>query len=233
MLPHRPQDRKWRLHPSNWSSWLRLTRVCAWVLRFVQNCRSSRQERLSESLSPAEIENDEILIIREAQQAAFTEEYHENKLISKKSRLKTLVPLLDEDGLIRCDGRLRFAEFLPYDMRFPIILPRGSWTTKLIVKHFQEAGHHVSGTNHILLNLSTKYWIPAAREEIRQWENECNKCKRRKARVAQQIMAPLPLVRLRLPFRAFARVSVDYGGLLPSRVGENEEKNAGCVYSPA
>ena len=42
------------------------------------------------------------------------------KLISKKSRLKTLVPLLDEDGLTRCDGRLRFAEFLPYAMRFPI-----------------------------------------------------------------------------------------------------------------
>ena len=147
VLPHRPQDRKWRLHPSNWSSWLRLTRVCAWVLRFVLNCRSPRQERLSESLSPEEIENAEILIIREAQQAAFTEEYRalkENKLISKKSRLKTLVPLLDEDGLIRCDGRLRFAEFLPYDTRFPIILPRGSWTTKLIVKHFHEAGHHVS-----------------------------------------------------------------------------------------
>ena len=94
VLPHRPQDRKWRLHPSNWSSWLRFTRVCAWVLRFVQNCRSSRQERLSESLSPEEIENAEILIIREAQQAAFMEQYHalqDNKLISKKSRLKTLV----------------------------------------------------------------------------------------------------------------------------------------------
>ena len=122
VLTQRPQDRKWRLHPSNWSTWLRITRVCAWVLRFVQNCRSPRQERLSESLSPEEIENAETLIIREAQQAAFTEEYRalqENKLILKKSCLKTLVPVLDEEGLIRCDGSLRFAEFLPYDMRFP------------------------------------------------------------------------------------------------------------------
>ena len=236
VLPHRPQDRKWRLHPSNWSTWLRLTRVCAWVLRFVLNCRSPREERLSESLSLEEVENAEILIIREAQQAAFTEEYRalqENKLISKKSRLKTLVPLLDEDGLIRCDGRLRFAEFLPYNTRFPIILPRGSWTTKLIVKHFHEAGHHVSGTNHILANLSTKYWIPAAREEIRQWENECNECKRRKARVAQQIVAPLPLVRLRLPLRAFARVSVDYGGPLITVQGRGKrrEKRWLCLFT--
>ena len=81
--------------------------------------RSPHQERLSESLSPEEIENAEILIIHEAQQAAFTEEdraLQENKSISKKSHLKTLVPLLDEDVLTRCDGRLRFAELLPYDM---------------------------------------------------------------------------------------------------------------------
>ena len=187
-------------------------------------------------MSPREIENAEILIIREAQQAAFTEEYHalqENKLISKKSRLKTLVPLLDEDGLIRCDGRLRFAEFLPYDMRYLIILPRGSWTTKLIVKLFHEAGYHVSGTNHILAKLSTKHWIPAAREEIRQCENECNECKRRKARVAQQIMAPLPLVRLRLPLRAFAQVSVDYGGpfITVQGRGKRREKRWLCLFT--
>ena len=97
-------------------------------------------------------------------------------------------------------------------MRFPTILPRRSWTTKLIVKYYHETGHHIAETNHTLANLSTKYWIPAAREEIRQWEKECNECKRRKAKAAQQIMAPLPRVRLQLPLRAFAQVSVDYGG---------------------
>ena len=128
------EDCKWRLPPSNWSSWLNLTRVVAWTLRFVANCRSHRQ-----------------------------------------------------------------AEFLLYDMRFPVILPRGSWTTKLIVKHHHEAGHHITGTNHTLSNLSTKYWIPVVREEIRQWEKECNECKRCKAKAAQQIMAPLPRVHLQLP----------------------------------
>ena len=34
------EDWKWRLHPLNWSSWLKLTRVVAWVVRFVANCRS-------------------------------------------------------------------------------------------------------------------------------------------------------------------------------------------------
>ena len=118
-------------------------------------------------------------------------------------------------------------------MRFPIILPRGSWTTKLIVKHFHKAGHHVSGTNHILANLSTKYWIPAARQEIHQWENECNESKRGKPRVAQQIMAPLLLVRLRLPLRAFACVAVDYGGpfIAVRGRGKRKEKCWLCLFT--
>ena len=33
-------------------------------------------------------------------------------------------PRLDEDGQMRCDSRLKYAEFLSHDARFPIILPR-------------------------------------------------------------------------------------------------------------
>lgn len=142
-LPPWPHQCKWRLHPSNWSSWLRLTRVCSWIVRFVNNCRSPDQERHRGPLSPEEVEHVQIRIIREAQQAEFPEEYHDlskNKPISKKNCLTKLSPQIDEDGLIRCDGHLSSCR--------------------------EETGHHVTGTNHTLANLSTKYWIPAAREEV-------------------------------------------------------------------
>ena len=58
------------------------------------------------------------------------------------------MPKLDDDGLLRCDGRLCYAEFLPYDNRFPVVLPRGSWLMKLIVKHYHELGKHITRTNH-------------------------------------------------------------------------------------
>ena len=135
-----------------------------------------------------------------------------NRALPKNSRLLKLTPKLDHDGLLRCDGRLQYAENLPYDVRFPIILPRGNRATKLIVKHFHEAGHHVTGINHTLANLSSKYWIVAAREEIRDWEKACNEYRRRKLKAADQIMAPLPDVRVRHPLRAFVHVSVDAGG---------------------
>ena len=177
------RDPTWKLNPVKWSSWTSLTRVSAWVA----NCRASREHRLDGPLTPDEIQEVEVRIIRDAQRTHFAEEFsaiQRNRALPKNSRLSKLTPKLDHDGLLRCDGRLQYADNLPYDVRFPIILPRGNWATKLIVKHFHEAGHHVTGTNHTLANLSSKYWIVAAREEIRDWQKACNECRRRKLKAA-------------------------------------------------
>ena len=63
------------------------------------------------------------------------------------------------------DGRLKFAEQLPYEVRHNIILPRGHWITKLIVKHYHERANRNAGVNFILTQINEKYWIIAAREE--------------------------------------------------------------------
>ena len=166
----------------------------------------------------------------------FAEEFsaiEENRALPKKSGLNKLTPKVDLDGLLRCDGRLKFAESLPYDVGFPIILPRGNWVTKLIVRHHHEAGHHVTGTNHTLANLSTKYWIVTAREEIREWEKACNEYRKRKLKAGEQVMAPLPNVRFRQPLRAFAYVSVDYGGpfvTIQGR-GKRRQKRWLCLFT--
>ena len=118
---------------------------------------------------------------------------------------------MDEDGIMRYDTRLKYADFLSYDTRFPVLLPRKHRVTKLIVKHYHELGDHY-GTNQTLAALSSGSWIISAREEIREWENECSGCRRIKARASQQIMAPIPKARLGKTMRAFAYVSVDFGG---------------------
>ena len=46
-----------------------------------------------------------------------------------------LCPQLDDDRIMRSDGQLKYAEFLPYDTRYPIILPMKNWVTRLIVKY--------------------------------------------------------------------------------------------------
>jgi hypothetical protein len=143
------------------------------------------------------------------------------------------MPKIDVDGVLRCDGRLCYAEFLPYEVRFPVILPGSNWVTKLIVKHYHEIGQHVLGTNHILANISNEYWVEAAWEEIRAWEKECNECRRRKAKASSQVMAPLPLNRLQLPLKAFSRVLVDFGGpfVTVQGRGRRREKRWLCLFT--
>ena len=72
----------------------------------------------------------------------------QKKKIPSNSKVVSLYPRLESDSVWK-------AEFLPCDVRYPIILPRKNWVTKLIVKHYQS-----------LSSLSTRFWIIAAREEI-------------------------------------------------------------------
>ena len=99
---------------------------------------------------------------------------------------------MDEYGIIKCNIRIVNAEFLPIEARYPAILPQTSWVTKLIIKQYYEDGNHSTGTNDTLAVLSTRYWIISAREVIREVEKDCVVCRRRKANLATQVMAPLP-----------------------------------------
>lgn len=56
----------------------------------------------------------------------------------KSSKLLSLNPRIEEGRLVRCDGRLKYAEFLSFDVRFPIILTRKNLIAKLIVKRYHE-----------------------------------------------------------------------------------------------
>ena len=60
--------------------------------------------------------------------------------------------------------------------------------------------------------LSAKYWIISAREAIRKVEKDCVVCRRRKAKLATQVMAPLPDIRLKILLRPFTNAAVDYAG---------------------
>ena len=202
-----------RLDPKRFSSWTKLIRIQAWIRRFMDNCRNPNRER--GELKAEEIEDAAIQVIRLAQRKAFPDEYlalQRQRQLPKKSKLLGLPPWLDEEDQMRCDGRLKYAESLPQDSRLPIILPCKSCATKLIVKHYHEKDNHAGGTNQLLVALSTRFWIISGREEIREWEKECNECQRRKAKAAKQIMAPLSQIRLRFSLRALTQTAVDYGG---------------------
>ena len=134
---------------------------------------------------------------------------------------------MDEYGNMRCNSRIVNAEFLPIETRYP-------WVTKLIIKQCHEDGHHSTGTVHTLAVLSARYWIISAREVIREVEKDCVVCRRRKAKLATQVMAPLPDIGLKMSLRPFRNAAVDYAGPFTTiqKRSRKEEKNDTYAYSP-
>ena len=99
----------WRLEPTRFSSWTRLVQLQARVWRVVYNMRNPKDRVNGQELLPEEIEVTEEEIISRAQLEAFPEEYEallRGKEIPKKSSLSKLCPWLDDQGVMRCGGRL-------------------------------------------------------------------------------------------------------------------------------
>ena len=136
--------------------------------------------------------------------------------VSKQSHLKPLTPIVDELGVLRVGGRLNRAE-LPYDAAHPMILPKKHHITRLVVADVHHRCRH-AGVNHVLAQVRSRYWIIDGRQEVKNWDQECKSCERRRAKPAAQIMAPLPTLRLGMSMRAFAKCCVDYAGPFVTKI---------------
>eukprot|EP00795_Rhopilema_esculentum_P010171 gene10171-18839_t len=130
------------------SDYQKLLRVTAYVLRFIQNCRNKVRGN-QEELSVEEINDAEIIIIREAQ-GSF-DEAHLKKIEN------TLGTFVDSNMLIRCEGRLKNSS-LPFDSRHPILVPRHHKITSLLILSCHDKVMH-NGTKETLAELRSRFWI--------------------------------------------------------------------------
>ena len=191
----------------------RLLRVIGWVKRFIKNSRSVKEQRDVGQLSPEEMADAEVYTTKSSQKEYFKQEYEalqRGSRFSTSSKLTSVSPELDSDGLIRCNDRLKYAEFLPYDARFLLILPRDSPVTRMIVRSYHEENNLSSGANHLLSMLSRRSWVVAGREVIKECTNHCIIYKKNKAVPASQHMAPLPQIRHKCNIRTFSNVGIDF-----------------------
>ncbi|CAC5392397.1 unnamed protein product [Mytilus coruscus] len=90
-------------------------------------------------------------IIKYEQNVHFEEEIHvlqnidRGKVLKKSSKLFKLNPFIDDNGLLRVRGRLERAD-LPYDAKHPIILPKDSNISKLIIEDIHRSVGHLDQT---------------------------------------------------------------------------------------
>ena len=95
-----------------------------------------------------------------------------------------LLPELDAATsvpLLGVGGNLKEARPWPLDLRSPIILPPRYRVTELIIRDEDRQCGHAVGTNHLLSNLNTRFWIVKGRAAVKAQRNKCVLCKKRRA----------------------------------------------------
>lgn len=102
------------------SSWRRLVRVTAWMLRFVSNSRlRERSLRKLGPLEPAEHQRACEFWVRNSQAIAFSSELRSVRngmSVDKSSSLRALNPIVSSDGVLRVGGRLLTAWWTDADV---------------------------------------------------------------------------------------------------------------------
>jgi len=210
------------------------------------NVKARKLNEDHSSLTVRELEEAEHAIIRFTQSQSFDTELksldqesdnkpgHERARpqkskteIRKTSSLYRLDPFVG-GGLLRVGGRLNYAD-IPEESKHPIILPRKSHVTTLIIRYTHEQLGH-AGRGHVLAKLLERYWIVRANSAVRQLISSCVSCRRIKATPQDQKMADLPEDRV-TPAPPFTYVGVDYFGPYVTKEGRKERKTYGALFT--
>ncbi|KAK3715636.1 hypothetical protein QZH41_008075 [Actinostola sp. cb2023] len=240
-----------------YSSWWRLKKAVAWLLRCKEHLRVKVQlkgkgdvvdnasviVRTSRYLTVEELRNAERLILAHVQLISFpevVEALSTKKSSDERSTKRTLQrvgasiyqlnPTWDsKERLLRVGGRLVEA---PVDDEFkhPIILPYRHPVTDLIIEHYHITVGHM-GQESVLSSLREKFWIVKGRSAVRRVNRKCIDCQKRKAKPGEQYMANLPQNRLTPDKPPFTYVGVDYFGPLEVKQGRAHVKRYGCLFT--
>ncbi|XP_075150935.1 uncharacterized protein LOC142225044 [Haematobia irritans] len=132
-----------------------------------------------------------------------------NKNVPPSSKLYSLAPFMDSDGLIRVGGRLQNS-YLNFDAQHPIIVPKQHPLTTSMVMYYHEKLLH-AGPQCLLANIRQQYWPLGGRKTISIIASKCIKCFRRKPKITEHVMGSLPHDRVQ-PSRAFFVTGIDFCG---------------------
>ena len=221
-----------------YSSWFKLQKAIAWLLRYVKYLKSRAGKIPAEQLQRGYLKIPEIvqatkIIVKHVQRQHFQRDIDalmqkESSESTYNSPLKKLNPVLI-DGIICVGGRLQRSSFA-HAVKHPIILPSDDVTTDMIINHYHNQEGHV-GASQVLAVIRQKFWILKGPATVKRAVKKCITCQRCNARTGEQLMAPLPEARV-TPYKPpFSAVGVDYFGPIYVKIKRSHAKRYGCVFT--
>ena len=215
---------------NHYSEWYKLKRATAWWLRLRDYLKSGNRMK-SGPLSVQEIKTAENVILKHVQCESFQDELNvlnKDDNVSKSSSIFDLNPFIDDKGLIRVGGRIRHAA-VDGSKQHPIIIPRKHPVSILIIREVHNRAH--VGTEWTLSLLRDHFWIPRARQVIKDIVRNCIRCKRMNAPLQQQQMSDLPTERLVAGKPPFTYIGIDVFGPFATKLNRSQVKRWGCLFT--
>lgn len=209
----------------------------AYVLRFCAKCSGKGKQKPTENeahLSRSDLQTAEETIFRWVQLEAYPAEIasiskqqqmkpREAPRLEGSSPLYKLSPKIDTDGMLRMDGRIGAAHFVPYTTRFPIILPKTHYVTNLVLNWYHRRYGH-SNNETVINEIRQKFHVSGLRNAVRTVAKKCMWCIVHKSTPDVPRMAPLPECRLAAYVRPFTFTGIDYCGPFLIRIGRSNVK---------
>ena len=213
------------------SSWLRLFKTTAQVIRFVRRLRSRHSDT---GLITADFHLARLLLIQQSQAESFSSTVaylNCNLRPSPQDKLLPYNPVLDDQGILRYAGRLKYAP-LPESTRLPIILDAKNPLVNLLVEHSHAVCHHACPEN-VKAFLQQRFLIIGVRSALRSVSHRCFACRCFRAENIQPFMAPLPLFRYPSPDAPFpfAQTGIDLFGPFFVVNGKKLEKHYAIIFN--
>ncbi|XP_055522707.1 uncharacterized protein LOC129716889 [Wyeomyia smithii] len=225
--------KKFTVFCERFSHWESLLGVMRCVLRFINNIRRGRT-RFAKQLKQNELRAARDAVFNQVQYEIYTEEMmvlakidtlpsNHPGTINKDSSLYQFMLVIDDNGVIRQGSRARKAEHLPFDTRYPILLPRDHPATRLLIDYYHRIYRHANPET-VVNEMRQLYMIPSLRTMVKLVSRTSQFCKLRRAKPQIPPMAPLPSARLAHHVRPFSYVGIDYFGPVLVEVGRSNVK---------
>ncbi|XP_066957957.1 uncharacterized protein [Macrobrachium rosenbergii] len=159
------------------------------------------------------------------QREFFQEEYESLMKGVKKPKLALVhqLNLYLDNRVIRCKGRLEH-EQLPEPAKFPTLLLKRCYVTRVIIKEHHDANVHM-GVNAIVASVRQEFWIPEIRQLTKSILHHCVVCRRTKGRPYRPNTVP-PLSEFRVQCKQSSNTTgMDYtSALWVKRKGQSPGK---------
>ncbi len=131
--------------------------------------------------------------------------------LEKNGALKGGVIFLDDNGLLREESRLQYAEFLPCDQRNPVVLHVKSKVARLVIWDCHKKVNHL-GAKSTKAKVQRKFSLVGIGEAVRREVGKSEVCRSERPFHVQQPTAPYHANRLKVGKALFSSTGVDMFG---------------------